>query len=212
MDIRVFTQATNVVINDEFWSLVKTLLGEYYKDIKNVVIPEKPFSSDLETAWIYEILEEAIPTVGQGGLIILDGRMKGQILYNLAVGQLLVLNPHYGMVTVLSDEETNQLFRESYEWKGQVEELTIIATPAPEPDPDLDPSEDPDPQHVTVALEDAITYLRQYSPHKVIIENSIPSNDSTLQRVLGMCYYHRTDKIEYSPEVSNAFIDFIVNS
>jgi len=199
--ILVLTQATNIQVNDEFWNKVNQLVGSYYKEVNNVIIPDKPYAPEMETAWIYEILNEAFHELEGGEMIFLDGRMNGNIIYNLAVGMFVALNPRYGSITVIGDNDTNSLLQVTTHELEEVQTVRITEETKPEGD---------ESEVAYVNLANSLEYLRSHVAKNMVIDNSYPADD-TIQRIMGINYYRMT-KVTYSPEVSNSFIDFIVNS
>jgi hypothetical protein len=199
--ISVLTQSTNVQINDEFWAKVKTLISTYNPSYNTIIIPEKPIYEDLENTWVYEIMEQVINHMDQNELIVFDGRMHGQIIYNLALGFMMFANMELGRLTIIGDGWANNIFSEHIRDLQQVDVACIVSsTPV-----------DPDPSRTYILVDEAAAFFRTHWVRKVVIDNTIPASNSDVQIVLSTQYYRRNE-IEYSPENSNAFVDFIVNS
>lgn len=201
--ITAFSNTTNIVVNNEFWSKANQLTGTYLTEIQQVTPPAKPGSPDMELPWIYEVMRLCIPELFDGDIILLDGEMAGQFLYNFIIGACLSGDFRYGSVITVNDEESMTLIKQCtdnpMEWREYVN-ITIVET---HQDPE-DPNE--------ILLSDAIlTVLAAGISGTVTIDNSINSKNKIVQILLGILYYRGID-VNYQPENSNAFIDFITAS
>jgi len=201
--ITAFSNTTNIVINNEFWNKANQLIGTYFTEIHQVTPPAKPGSPDMELPWVYEVMQLCIPELFSGDIILLDGEMAGQFMYNLVIGACLSRNLKYGSVITINDEESMSLIRQCADNPVESKEYVNITIVETHQDPE-DPNE--------ILLKDAIlTILAADILGTVTIDSTIDSRNKIVQILLGILYY-REIEVNYQPGNSNAFIDFITAS
>lgn len=152
-----------------------------------------------------------IPNLFSGDLILLDGDMHGQLIYNLSVGAVLSTSPKWGRVLAINDSEIQDLIKECSDnpyISEDYEDITIVEHYS-ETALNGENLED----NGEMLLEEAI--FRILSAKKidgtVVIDDKIDSNNQTVQILLGILYYLNIEVL-YNPENNNAFIDFITAS